>query len=108
LLGTCNDKHDCSSSALVSKATGQETNPMITAAEYHRYRRNTIERISTGCIELDNLLRGGIETKSVTQFYGDSGSGKTQICHSLATIVSQDKSTGGVDGKCIYRYRRFI
>jgi DNA repair protein RadA len=86
----------------VSKATGQETNPMITAAEYHRYRHNTIERISTGYIELDNLLRGGVETKSVTQFYGDSGSGKTQICHSLATIVSQDKSKGGVDGRCIY------
>jgi DNA repair protein RadA len=87
---------------LVSKATGQETNLMTTAAEYHRYRRNTIERISTGCIELDNLFKGGIETKSVTQFYGDSGSGKTQMCHSLATIVSQDKSKGGVDGRCIY------
>jgi DNA repair protein RadA len=53
-------------------------------------------------IELDNLFKGGIETKAVTQFYGDSGSGKTQICHSLATIVSQDKSKGGVDGRCIY------
>jgi RecA/RadA recombinase len=42
---------------------------MTTAAEYHRYRLNTIERISMGCIELDNLLRGGIETKAVTQFY---------------------------------------
>jgi DNA repair protein RadA len=93
-----NNVHDC----LVSKATGQETNLMTTAAEYHRYRRNTIERISTGCIELDNLFKGGIETKAVTQFYGDSGSGKTQICHSLATIVSQDKSKGGVDGRCIY------
>jgi DNA repair protein RadA len=93
-----NNVHDC----LVSKATGQETNLLTTAAEYHRYRRNTIERISTGCIELDNLFKGGIETKSVTQFYGDSGSGKTQICHSLATIVSQDKSKGGVDSKCIY------
>jgi DNA repair protein RadA len=98
-LGTSkNNGHDC----LVSKATGQETNPMMTAAENHRYRRNTIERISTGCIELDNLFRGGIETKVVTQFFGDSGSGKTQMCHSLATIVSQDKSKGGVNGKCIY------
>jgi DNA repair protein RadA len=99
---TKNNGHDCSFGVLISKATGRETNPKTSAAEYHRYRRNTIERISTGCIELDNLFKGGIETKSVTQFYGDSGSGKTQICHSLATIVSQDKSTGGVDGKCIY------
>ena len=75
---------------------------MTTAAEYLRYRLNTIERISTSSIELDKLLRGGIETKAVTEFYGDFGSGKTQMCHSLATIVSQDKSKGGVNGKCIY------
>ena len=75
---------------------------MTTAAEYHRYSRNSIERISTGSSELDNLLRGGIETKAVTQFYGDSCSGKTQICHTLSSIVSQDKSKGGVNGKCIY------
>jgi RecA/RadA recombinase len=101
LLGTSKyNGHDC----LVTKATGQETNLMTTAAEYHRYRLNTIERISMGCIELDNLLRGGIETKAVTQFYGYSGSGKTQICHSLAIIVSQDKSKDGVDGIYIRRY----
>ena len=97
-----NNGHDRSFGASVSRATGQEPNLKTTAAEYHRYNRNGIERISTGAIELDNLLRGGIETKAVTQFYGDFGSGKTQMCHSLATIVSQDKSRGGVDGKCIY------
>lgn len=97
-----NDRFDCFPNAIGSKATGQETNLRTTADEYHRYRRNNIEKISTGSIELDNLLRGGIETKAVTQFYGDFGSGKTEICHSLATIVSQDKSKGGVDGKCIY------
>lgn len=97
-----NNRYDCFPSAIGSKATGQETNLRTTADEYHRHRRNNIERISTGSIELDNLLRGGIETKAVTQFYGDFGSGKTQICHSLATIVSQDKSKGGVAGNCIY------
>jgi DNA repair protein RadA len=83
-----NNGLDCSYSALVSGATGQETNLKTTAAEYHRYSRNSLERISTGSIELDNLLGGGIETKAVTQFYGDFGTGKTQMCHSLATIVS--------------------
>jgi DNA repair protein RadA len=106
LLGISkNNNHDCylnRASELVSKATKQEINLKTTAAEYHRYSRNSIERISTGSTALDNLLKGGIETKAVTQFYGDSGSGKTQICHSLSSIVSQDKSKGGVDGKCIY------
>jgi DNA repair protein RadA len=96
-----NNERDCSFGASVSRDTGQETNLNTTAAEYHRDTRNAIERISTGSLELDKLLGGGIETKAVTQFYGDSGSGKT-LCHSLATMVSQHKSNGGVGGKCIY------
>jgi DNA repair protein RadA len=74
----------------------------LNAAEYYNNRRRSIERISTGSKKLDELLAGGIETKAVTQFYGESGSGKTQICHILSSIVSQDKSNGGLDGKGIY------
>ena len=32
------------------------------------------------CQPLDNLLGGGIESKSITQIYGESGSGKTNFC----------------------------
>lgn len=89
-------------SALEPKSTEQEINLKRSAFEYYYSGRNSIARTSTGCSELDNLLGGGIETKALTQFYGDSGSGKSQICHSLATIVSQNKSDGGINAKCIY------
>lgn len=36
--------------------------------------------IKTGCIPLDQLLNGGIETSAITQIYGESGSGKTNLC----------------------------
>ncbi|MGB8024752.1 MAG: hypothetical protein WCF06_10590 [Nitrososphaeraceae archaeon] len=75
---------------------------LATASAYHTNRPRTIERISTGSKTLDNLLCGGIETKAVTEFYGASSSGKTQICHTLCTIVPQDKSQGGLCGKSIY------
>lgn len=54
-------------------------------------------RISTGSVALDNLLGGGIETKALTEIYGEYRCGKTQICHNLC-VTSQinDKRPGRV------------
>jgi len=41
-------------------------------------------RISTRCGPLDELLGGGVETDTVTELYGGAGTGKTNICLSLA------------------------
>lgn len=44
--------------------------------------------IKTGSQELDELFgTKGIETKAITQFYGQSATGKTQICHNLCVTV---------------------
>jgi|SRR5689334_18887391 DNA repair protein RadA len=74
----------------------------ITANEHHNNRIKSIGRISTGSGNLDNLLAGGIETEAVIEFYGESGSGKTQLCHTLCALVPQDRSEGGIPGKTIY------
>lgn len=42
------------------------------------------ERIPTGCKSIDEMLGGGFETGIVTQIYGGSGTGKTNICIQLA------------------------
>ncbi len=42
------------------------------------------ERIPCGCKCIDDLLGGGVETGIVTQIYGASGTGKTNICIQLA------------------------
>ncbi len=68
---------------------------------YHTKMRN-VSRISTGARTLDTILYGGVETSAVTQFYGESGSGKTQLCHTICSIVSQDMQEGGIRGKAIY------
>jgi DNA repair protein RadA len=48
------------------------------------------EYIKTGSVELDRLFGGkGVETGAITEFYGHSGSGKTQICLSLCIMVQQ-------------------
>lgn len=48
---------------------------------------NTIsktDRIPTGCKSLDDILGGGFEKGIVSQVYGSSGTGKTNICLQLA------------------------
>ncbi|SRR6266487_2946885 len=62
-----------------------------------------IERISLGSKTLDGLLGGrGLHIGSITEFFGESNSGKTQICHTLCVMVQLDKHQGGLDGKAIY------
>jgi DNA repair protein RadA len=74
----------------------------ITARTHYYNRRNSIERLSTGSKNIDEILGGGVETKAVTEFYGAPNSGKTQVCLTMCAIVPQDKSMGGVCGKSIY------
>jgi DNA repair protein RadB len=47
------------------------------------------ERLSTGIGSLDRLLGGGLETDSVTELYGEGGSGKTVFCLELAARVAR-------------------
>ena len=51
---------------------------------------------------LDELLLGGVETQAVTEFYGEFGSGKSQICHTLCATARQPIEAGGLDGGVIY------
>jgi len=65
-------------------------------------RRQALERIDTGSKALNYILGGGIETQAVTEFFGEFGTGKTQICHMLCAKVQQPKENGGLDGSAIY------
>jgi len=65
-------------------------------------KRRSMLRCSTGSSTLDELLLGGIETQAVTEFYGEFGSGKSQICHTLCAIARQPIESGGLDSSTIY------
>ena len=65
-------------------------------------KRKEMKRIVTGSNNLDNLLLGGIETQSITEFFGDFGSGKTQICHTLCVTCQLPLGQGGLEGVTIY------
>jgi DNA repair protein RadA len=73
----------------------------VLASEVLQKRKN-MKRITTGSKKLDDLLLGGIETQSITEFFGDFGSGKTQICHTLCVTSQLPLDQGGLEGVTIY------
>ncbi|MCW4050163.1 MAG: DNA repair and recombination protein RadA [Candidatus Bathyarchaeota archaeon] len=64
--------------------------------------RSNIRKLTTGCSSLDQLLGGGIETQSLTEFYGEFGSGKSQLCHQLCVTVQLGEAQGGLNGSVLY------
>ena len=64
-------------------------------------RRKNIKKLTTGSKNLDSLLGGGLETQAITEFYGEFGSGKTQIMHQLAVNVTLPEDRGGLNGHAV-------
>jgi len=65
-------------------------------------RRQEIGKLSWQISEVDDLLGGGIETQSITEVYGEFGSGKSQVTHQMAVNVQLSPEHGGLDGGCIF------
>jgi DNA repair and recombination protein RadA len=65
-------------------------------------RRQEIGKLSWQIPEVDDLLGGGIETQSITEVYGEFGSGKSQVTHQMAINVQLSTENGGLDGGCIF------
>jgi len=64
-------------------------------------RRQGVGKLTTGSKSFDALLGGGLETQAMTEFYGEFGSGKTQIAHQLAVNVQLPPEKGGLNGSAI-------
>lgn len=73
----------------------------LSASDLHE-KRVEIVRLTTGSREIDNLLNGGFETGEITEIFGESGIGKTQLCHMLAVTCQLPFNQGGGEGKCMY------
>ena len=65
-------------------------------------KRKLIGKLTTGSKELDTLVGGGIETQSISEFYGKFGSGKTQICFQTAVTAQLPPEQGGLGGNVLY------
>ncbi len=46
-------------------------------------------RVPLGCAALDDLLGGGVESGALTEFFGEAGAGKSNVCLQLARNVAR-------------------
>ncbi|KAG7387978.1 recombinase rad51 [Phytophthora boehmeriae] len=72
-----------------------------TAADVLESRKDLIT-LSTGSTAVDELLKGGIETGSITELFGEFRTGKTQLCHQLCVTCQLPVDRGGGEGKALY------
>jgi len=73
----------------------------VRADELLKMRQNVL-RLTSGSKALDGMLDGGLETQTITEFYGEYGSGKSQICHELCVNVQLPPERGGLNGAALY------
>jgi len=86
---------------LIRKARLSMPLQFIRGDELVKMRQNVL-RLTTGSSMLDKLLGGGVESQSITEFYGEYGSGKSQICHQLCVNVQLPPEQGGLGGAALY------
>lgn len=86
---------------IISEARSSIALTFIKADELIKMRKNVL-RLTTGSRALDELLGGGIETQTITEFYGEYGVGKSILCHQLAVNVQLPVGRGGLDGGALY------
>ncbi len=86
----------------IVKAAREALDIRFKTAKEVKMERLSIRKITTGSKNLDDLLGGGIETKTITEFFGEFGTGKTQLCHQLSVNVQLPLERGGLNGKAAY------
>ncbi|MEM2122616.1 MAG: DNA repair and recombination protein RadA [Candidatus Bathyarchaeia archaeon] len=86
---------------IISEARSSIALTFIRADELMKMRENVI-KLTTGSKALDGLIGGGVETQSITEFYGEYGVGKSVLCHQLAVNVQLPRDRGGLEGNALY------
>ena len=65
-------------------------------------RRQGLLKLTTGSSNVNKLLGGGVETQAITEFVGEFGSGKSQICMKLGITAQLPRTEGGLEGKVLF------
>ena len=99
----------CSTARELMADEGVISKQLETGTEVYE-RRKLLKKIPTGTEAFDNLLGGGVECGSLTEIYGENGSGKTQFCLTLCVMVQ--KHLGGkvlfIDTENTFRPERIV
>ena len=87
----------------IDKALGFKVrNLMFKTGKQAMESRKRVRKLTTNVPDIDALLGGGIETSSITEFYGEFGAGKSQMVHQLAVNVMLPLEKGGLEGSVVW------
>jgi DNA repair protein RadA len=86
---------------IIAEARNSIALSFVRADELIKMRQN-VKRLCTGSKQLDELVGGGLETQTITEFYGEYGVGKSILCHQLAVNVQLPEEKGGLNGAALY------
>ena len=76
-----------------------QVDPGFVSASDLLETRKHMMKCRTGSVEFDRIMGGGIETGVITEFIGEFGSGKTQICYTLSVLAQRPTVEGGLGGR---------
>ncbi|MBO0887785.1 DNA repair and recombination protein RadA [Candidatus Bathyarchaeota archaeon] len=86
----------------ISRAARETIQTEFVTAKQLYERRQNLQRLSFASSNLDKLLGGGLETQAITEFVGEFGAGKSQICMKLSVMAQQPVQEGGLEGKVLF------
>ena len=98
------DKADLDSSTAmkVAKAARQTIQTDFITAKQLWEQREKMVRLTCGAGNLNKLLGGGLESQAITEFVGEYGTGKSQICMQLSITTQLPQKDGGLEGKVLF------
>jgi len=65
-------------------------------------KRKDVRKLSTNSNGFNELIGGGLETQSITEAFGEFGSGKSQLAMQLAINVQLPEEQGGLNGHAVF------
>ncbi len=86
----------------IVKAARETIHTDFVTAKQLWERRKDLLRLTLGSSNLDKLLGGGLETQATTEFVGEFGTGKSQICMHASIRTQLPANQGGLNGKVLF------
>uniref|UniRef100_A0A023F703 Putative dna repair protein rhp57 n=1 Tax=Triatoma infestans TaxID=30076 RepID=A0A023F703_TRIIF len=77
-------------------------NGFRTAKEAEEIFIEKWRKVTLDCKPIDEILGGGIPVRGITELFGESGVGKTQICLQLSMTVQYPLEFGGLNASAVY------
>lgn len=86
----------------IAKAARQTIHTEFITAKQLWERRQNVVKLTFGSNNLNSLLAGGVESQAITEFVGEFGTGKSQICMKLSITAQLPMKDGGLEGGVLF------